>query len=324
MRKIYIVLFSFLMLNCFGQNTPVMSKVTADWCPNCGAWGWDFMEAVREEFNTTPGMVLGVHYSGGLQNETAKWWADNLNSVGQPKFYMGNENVSLNSSNWDDKVQDVVDIAKDAATGTPAVMYTHESILLENGMLEVVVNVTSIKPTSGGAISIGNYVYEDNVIGFQSQQGNDASHPNVLRSTMGPNFEGMTITEPGSYRFTMEISDDWNAEELGLLTVAWEQDASEFVMIGAASVDGISQISSSENLLDSNAFTFADGSDQLTISTTESGNFSLAMNDLQGRALFSTNFEGEAIINKAELISGIYIISIQGEKGTLNRQVFLK
>jgi len=232
MRTFYLVLFSFIAMTTFGQNTPVMSKVTADWCPSCGSWGWELMEELKSEFEDGPGFVLGVHHSGDLSNPTSEWWKDVLNSSGQPRFYMNNERLSVSSGNWSDEIDNVVTQAADLLATGGSVDFSHDRILMEGQTLNVPVNVSAFP--SNGEYYIGNYVYEDNVVAFQSQQGSDASHPNVLRSTMGPDYPGNIITANGVMEFIMDIPSEWNRDELGVLTVAWEKNGDNFNILGAA------------------------------------------------------------------------------------------
>lgn len=118
MRFIYLALIILSSLTVNSQNTPVFTKVTATWCPNCGNWGWEYMETMKDMFATGDAVVLGAHFSGDLANPTSEWFADNLNSVGQPKFYVNNERITVSSGNWSTKVQETVDAVATAKTQT--------------------------------------------------------------------------------------------------------------------------------------------------------------------------------------------------------------
>lgn len=322
MRFIYLVLFSLMMAVSYGQNTPVMSKVTATWCSNCGSWGWGFMEDMKDEFVDGPGIVLGVHYSGDLANSTAEWWASTLNSSGQPKFYMNNDLLSVNRNNWSDEVSNVVSMADDIASAAADGRFEYDRILLDNDVLMVTVNVTAM-PSGNGTINLANYVYENNVLYEQAGLSGMVNHPNVLRSTMGPDFSGMTITDVGTYEFRMDIPADWDQDELGVLTVIWSDEGNGPSINASQAVDMVSLISSSDDLLDESEFIFANEAHGIRISTENSEIYNLSLTDTQGRQLLNSKLNGQQVIQKSELSKGMYFVTIQGKEGTLSRQIFI-
>ena len=88
-------------------------------------------------------------------------------------------------------------------------------------------------------------------------------------------------------------------------------------------VDMVSQISSSDNLLDETAFTFADDQTAISISTEDSETYQVSLSDTQGRRFMETTLNGQVSLQKAGLASGLYLVTIRGQKGLLSRQIFV-
>jgi len=89
------------------KNTPLISKRTADWCPNCGNWGWSFKKAMLEEISTEEATILALHHSGGLANPTSIAITEAVGGSGQPRFYLNNQDMGASSGNWNDKLEEV-------------------------------------------------------------------------------------------------------------------------------------------------------------------------------------------------------------------------
>ena len=43
----------------------IVTKRTADWCPNCGTYGWTYFKDAIEQ-NGDKAVFIAAHYSGGL------------------------------------------------------------------------------------------------------------------------------------------------------------------------------------------------------------------------------------------------------------------
>lgn len=323
MRIIYLAIFSFCFLATgISQHNPVFSKVTATWCPNCGAWGWDYMEAMKDEFASGPALPLGVHHSGDLENETSSWWADNLNSSGQPVFFLNNERLSVGGSTWQDAVETHKAMADVLSVGDRG-DFTIPVLYMDGDVITATIDIETI-PTVPNRLNLGMYVYENNVENNQSQQGPNALHPNVLRASMSDEFQGQHIINHGTYDFTYTVDPTWNKDELGVLIVIWEEKSGTQEFVYSRFVDGISGLSSTDEILNSSDFTFADTEAALTISTENKETYQLSFTDMQGRQISSTSFQYETTISKSNLTSGMYIATLRSGNKVLSQQVFVR
>jgi len=323
MRLLYLTMFTLITTIGFSQNSPVLTKITADWCGNCGTWGWDYMEGMRDEFADNSALVLAVHYSGGLKNDTGEWWKNNLKSSGQPRFYLNNEVISVGRSNWPEELGPTKESADELINITTGVGMEYNKVDLNSGFLEVDIKITDL-PAATNELFLANYVYEDHVESFQSQQGDNALHPNLLRSTMGPDFQGMSISDAGIYSFNMTLNPEWIENNLGLLTVVWEKNGDQYTMIHTGSIERINLSLDTEELLNSADFTFADRGNNFVISSITSDEYQLSLTDMNGRAITNTTFRNEVAINTSDFVSGIYVATLRSEKGVLSKQVFIK
>jgi len=52
------------------QNT-VITKVSADWCPNCGGWAWPVFEDMRSAMADKNAIFVLAHRDGGLKNDVS-------------------------------------------------------------------------------------------------------------------------------------------------------------------------------------------------------------------------------------------------------------
>ncbi len=296
--------------------------MSASWCSNCGLWGWDFMEALKEEFSSGPALPLGVHDSGDLQNETAVWWSQNLNAIGQPRFYINNEAISVGSGNWTSLVEPTVSSAEALAL-SDEVQLAFSSIAVDEENIDVSIDIESM-PVMSNTIFLGVYVYENNVINFQSQQGPDAIHPNILRTAMTDNIVGIPVTSLGLSNFNVELDPTWKLEELGVLAVLWEEQTSGYTMLGSKFISQISGLSSNENILNSADFTFSDHESALLITTEEEETYQLQLTDMQGRLITSAVFNKEIHLSKNILSTGMYILSLKADNKVLTQQIFVR
>jgi len=321
MRIIYLALFLFSAYFSSAQHTPIVSKVTATWCPNCGDWAWDFMELMKVEFNDGPMLILGVHHSGDLQSPVASWWTQNLGSRFQPLFYLDNESISAGRTNWETAFLSTKLNGERLTTTAPATV-SYNSIDLDGEMLTVSANV-EVLPTTTNNMFISTYIYENNVINFQSQVGNDAIHPNVLRVAMTEEFHGDAISDIGTFEFNSPLETTWNTEEVGIFTVIWELVGTTYNILGTTHQSNIALLSSSEEILDSRNFSFRNASNNFIVTAEDNDSYDLTLTDLSGKRVATESFTHELNIDKTDLPSGMYVITLRSEKGALSQQFFL-
>lgn len=324
MRLVYMTLLSLCFMTIGNaQNNPIFSKVTASWCPNCGNWGWSYMEAMKEEFQTGPATLLGVHFSGDLKSDAGVWFANNLNASGQPRFFVNNQAISVGGGNWSTKVETAKDASTEMiGTGMNIISFDGVSVGISGIDINANVNISSL-PNTTNEVSVAVYVYENNVENFQSGQGNDAVHPNVLRMALGAP-EGTVVTEAGTISVSGDLNADWNLEELGLLAVVYEKVGDTYEIRSSQAISNVASRVSTDELLDANLFSYSDTESTLTITAENTDTYEVTLTNMTGQKVFSNTFENQINIDKAQLHTGMYVSTLRSGNKLVSQQVFVK
>lgn len=226
------------MTGISAQEVPVvqysmLTKITATWCPFCGTWGWDAYETLLPE-NQGKAIIIANHYSGDLRNNTASAIANNLNSFGQPMFYLNNTNQNLTSSSWTSKVDDITKKIDDNYEASPIANSGITASL--NGNALTVKTKTRFFKSTQGEFYLGVYVIEDNVINYQASRSSAALHKNVLRGSVGTEPFGKLITS-GSVSagtemeetFSTDLNPSWNTDNIKLATIIWKKEGDSYL-----------------------------------------------------------------------------------------------
>ena len=101
----------------------LITKRTADWCPPCGAWGWNAFEGILED-NGNRAISLTLHYSSSdfFYTPTAQDLISNMDGFpGRPGFIVNEEVLSLFNAN---AVRDAVKERVDANFASPPIAQT--------------------------------------------------------------------------------------------------------------------------------------------------------------------------------------------------------
>ena len=329
-----LLLFIGFSLSAQAQSIAVFSKVTATWCPNCGTWGWDLMEAMKAEYaNGNEALILGVHYSGDLKNPTAEWFAQNLNAQGQPQFFVDNTRISVGSSNWQSQMATIEEmIANDQPKNTAQFKFVNAFI---NGQGEIETNI-EFEPLSEvpeNDLYFAVYIFENNVLNSQAGLGGTtAEHPNVLRRAISASPEGELFATAGNSvttlgataNFKATVQDNWQPEELGLLAIAYEKTDDGFIINHAKAAQNIGLLSSDDNVLDANNFVVINDATSINVKSTDDVKYNCTLLDAQGKIIQSAILDRELSMATGQLTAGIYILNIQNKGKYFSQKVFIK
>lgn len=172
-------------------NKPLVTKYTASWCPNCGSWGWTLFNNLIAD-NAGDALLLAAHYSGNYQNAAAVAWYENDDAFYQPVFYVNNENQGALSGNIASvretvrgKVQQINGQAPAAQTGIRAQVSGDYALEVETK--------TRFFQNATGEYFLGVYLVEKSFVGYQSGQGNNAQHKQMLRLALSPGAFGALL-----------------------------------------------------------------------------------------------------------------------------------
>ena len=262
-----------------------------------------------------------MHHSGDLEAPVSLWWTQNLGARFQPLFYLDNESISASRTTWQTAFLSTKLNGDVLATSAPATL-SYNTIDLDDEMLTVSANV-EVLPTTTNNMFISTYIFENKVVNFQSQVGADAIHPNVLRAAMTDEFQGVPISDLGTYEFNYPLENAWNTEEVGIFTVIWEQVGNTYNILGTTHQSNISQLSSSEEILDSRIFSFRNAGNNFIVTAEDSDSYNLTLTDMTGKRVAAETFSHELKLDKTDLPTGMYVITLRSETGALSQQFFL-
>lgn len=321
-----ILSLSFLFAQAQQSKTPVFSKVTATWCPNCGSWGWDFMEEMKEMYNDgQEAVILGVHFSGNLQNPTAQWFSDNLKSLGQPVFFVNNEDLNATRNNWSSKIPEIQAKFEEISNEQPGQLLSFASAYI-NEENEIVANVTKSSSAFGSdEYYLGVYVFENNVEENQSPIGL-SSHPNVLRDVISDNFWG-DLAQEGSSDITTEykmiLDSNWDANNVGLVAILWKKVDNDYIIDNSAVIYNIGLLSSGFELIDEDLVDIKSFSNQIEISIDANEDYIVSLINPLGQLVDKQTFNRNTIINTSSLVTGIYTVHISQGNQIISKQLFV-
>ena len=256
LKQILLIAFSFFSIALFGQDVPevqkpLVTKLTATWCTNCGTWGWELFEGIEED-NTGKALLLKAHFSGDLDNPVGDAFTTNFMAIGQPKFILNNEDqratrntVAADRVKIADQIDQMSLMAPVANMGFFAEMV--------NGKIEVQTK-TKFFQEAQGEYYLSLYVVEDAVSNNQSGIGL-TDHTAIIRtsfeadafgnriSMMNTIGEGMEFTASHS----IDIAANWNTDNLYLVGMIWKKEGDVFEYVNGNQTADFSGNTSSVN-----------------------------------------------------------------------------
>ncbi len=344
-RILFTITIVLFYLNAIiSQDVPeiqksLITKITATWCPNCGSWGWTFFENIYED-NADKALIIAAHYSGELQTTVAADFATNFNVNYQPYFIVGNENQNVTSINVTAKravVQNLVDNNYELSPVVNAGL-----VVTKNGNTLDVQTKTRFFQNTDGEYYLGVYVIEDGVVNYQTNQGDDAVHKNVLRAGMSGSSFGELISI-GSVSAETEITKDysidiigWNENNLEIATILWKKEGSSYIYENSNSTTEITTVGVPiipENEISFKIYPTVTESNAMVELDLKNGqaDIQLELFDATGKKL-TTIFEGSAAsgiqtfeINKSMVNSnGLYFLMLRSGKSVSIKKIIFQ
>ena len=289
---------------------PIITKVTATWCTNCGSWGWELFKGLLED-NAEKAIFLSTHNSGDLVTPAASDFASNLGANGQPIFYFNNTNTLATANTVASKRMEIAQMVDDANLLTPTANTGLEFTLTDNTY-----NIkTKTKFFSGmnGNIHLSIVALESKLLNFQAAQGT-IEHTYVIRGSESSNAFGPMIASgaidggteiDGTY--TLEKGANWNADNITLVALMWSEDNDNFTYING-SVGAVAVVNGLDTDLGS------DFTAQWRTNDIENELFINTNADLGQTNVNLYNVNGQLVnqIFSGEMISGEYHLPVAG------------
>jgi len=331
MKKILLLsILGFLGFSQLGKaqtapevQTPMFTKVTATWCPNCGTWGWTFYKNVFED-NASDAIFIKAHYSGDLMTSNSVELKNNLFSGFQPQFFVNNTDVGANSSNISAKRTQVKsDIEQMIAEG-PLVNTGLE--VTRDGDTYTIKTATEFFQEGNGKYHLGILVLEDAVTNNQASLG-VVDHEDVVRGAVGSTFGDMIaegVVAEGTIinnTYTMDVDPNWTLSNISFVAVIWDEDGGGYDYVNANEakatvVSGLNELKASTSL------EWRSGAQSIAVLNVEQtiSDATLEIRSINGQ-LIQTIFTGNIIEGQHQynlegnLPSGNYILRLRAKSG---------
>ena len=340
MKQIFtlVIVLSLTMVG-YGQsfkNTPLISKRTADWCPNCGSWGWEFKLAILDEISSDDATIIALHHSGGLANETSTAITDALGGVSQPRFYLNNENISASSGNWNSKLEDLK--AEVAAMN----MEIPDFGIDMHGYLgasanEVVAEIElHVNQAVDGEYYLGTYLITNDLIHNQSgnSAGQMAEHKKILLDEFSGTPFGRLIGDGPILEGVMDFNitttfDNVPAAATDIAVIIWKKDGNDYTISNTAVIENIELLSSNNdfNWISEASVSYFENQINIELTSEETiGKYQVRILDMNGRLVAETqglNIENQMNLqlDADGLTSGNYFVNLLSSNGIWSDKV---
>jgi len=317
----------------------LFSKTTADWCTNCGSWGWNMHKQLIEKVGNKETIIWALHRSGGLTNPTATAIASNLGASGQPQFYEGNGDMIVNSSNIAQRITEAELIVELNQFSEPFAGVGANVTLSESGVLTVNAKVEFLSDLPQGDYYLGLYFVEDNVVAFQASQGQNAVHRYLLRrslldNTFGTQLISGAVIEGQTFEVNTVVPGiSAKRENVKVVAIIWNRRADGKYLFFNANLLDAEQVSSIANIEENIQFNIIETETTLnaTISLENVAKTNtVTLYDLQGKiidqAVFQNTKEMEyQFNNKSSLQTGMYLLTLETEGNKkVTKKVFVR
>ena len=343
MKRIFYttILLIGLSLGAFAQEPvkPLLTKVTATWCPNCGTWGWTAMKDMVDRFDGEKASVLALHPSGDLADDLNIALADNFPVNGQPKFQYNGTDLGFGSSTYAGIMDEMeVTIATETMMINTFNITKSEVTIdeLKNNIsysINVVVDASNLDSDD---YTLGIYLVRDDIVASQSGQSGEVAHFKILDRAFTENF-GIDYNNAGTYTLNATVSTNeeeglYNYDEHEILAILWNNNGTSYDVVTtetaalseAAVVSSIDDFSSIDD-----AKVYVDAAQQINVivdTYNPSDDIIATLHTVTGRKLDSqVLFQGQAIFPTESLIgSGLYIVTLRSGPSVQSHKISVK
>ncbi len=221
---------------------PLITKRTASWCPLCGGWGWTFFRNLLDD-NAGKAVFFADHYDGVHTTPTSLAIAANFGGVSQPIFFLNNQNQNVSSGNTATARTNIRNQVNDAFASQPVVQSGIRPVLHSAANMLSVQAKARFFQNAAGEYYLGIYLVRKEMTGFQSGQGNNAEHKEVLwrhltSSVFGEPIGNGAISAGTEFNVTGQVSvAGLDPSQLRVVTVVWRKDGNTYQVINTNEED---------------------------------------------------------------------------------------
>lgn len=319
------------------KNWTLIHERTADWCPFCGGWGWNFKEKIFQNFANSNVIFIASHHDGGLETPTSVEFGSNFSGAGQPVFYVDGININVSSSNQTTKINETqleVDFKKSVAAfagvGIDATLDPTTKVLSVNARVEFLSDVEN------GDYYLGLYLLED-LIHRQEGRGNQETHRNVLRrsllsTTFGNALAKGAVKKGESFSITGGLQNITSAKEnLSVVGIIWNKVNNKYLFFNAnqVKVNSISNTDPTPVSKDINVYQAESGAVVVELDDNSYANAQVIISDVSGKVILQQKVgdvkEGPSKLNLAvNFVEGLHVVTLSKGNQKVSKKIFLQ
>lgn len=323
----YIITLLAFSLSLSAQQPvkPLLTKITATWCPNCGTWGWTAMKDLVEKLDGEKATVMALHFSGDLADDLNKELASNFPAVGQPIFQHNGLDLNFSGSTYSSKIDEL-----EATIDSETAMINAFNILdptaeaLANGGFEFFIPVeVDASNLEEGEYSLGLYYVRDDILANQSGQSGEVEHFKIVDRSLTDDIYGVPYSEPSILSLTYSTNDSslfTNNGKQEVVAILWKVDGNTRTVVTTDNSE-FQVISNTDDLKGDflEARVFQNSLNQIELSLTHNSStihmIEANLYSITGRQLGSqTLVNGKALFETSNLLGkGLYIITLESE-----------
>ena len=327
----------------------LVTKKTADWCPFCGQWGWTFKNNIIADQADKPTVIWSAHFSGGLRTETSAAIINNLpSSGGQPVFFVNNDNWNVTGGNISTRRTELNQYLEDLSS-FPAFAGVGSTAVFDGAKITNTAKVRFLTDleadADGGEYWLASYLVDDLLVAFQSSQGDNAQHTNILlHSFNGDNHFGENIVNgsvtagqeflvEGELDFTGDTNIPDYADGYSVVTILWAKVGNSLTPFNLNKQLITGSTSTNNVLEDVSIAAFHLGAGQVNLNVTSDrtmSNATISLFDMSGRtvafkkAVTINEGDNQVTLDAQDLSFGTYIVNIQSELGSKSIKVSVR
>ena len=324
------------------QQTPLIIKITASWCPYCGTWGWSFFDDIYND-NVSDAVFMAVHHSGDHTNPVSSALTSNFNVFGQPRFLLDGVDENVNSVNVAEKRTQFADLVDEKNSASPSIQTGIDAGYAQD-QITVSYSVKTFEDLNGDYY-LGLYLVERTFVGYQASVGQDALHKTVLRAELTNSnfgnllFSGSAVAGTVFDGYIEYPLDTYDPAQLQIVSVIWRKVGSDFLVINSNLDDELEQqttgLKYAVNTQEGDFMIYPSVTrDQLNLQINASsfpGITTLDFTDLSGQRIYSRVLNAEGVGNQVFTIQppvkmnpGIYLVHVSNGNRQITKKVIFE
>lgn len=304
----------------------IIVKTAADWCGPCGDFGWTrTQELIDQEKNA---ITLAVHSTSiNTDLNVVPSFATDMEAnvdvplSGVPNFVVSRKNMGTSST---------ADIRQHVASVTAGTATVNTGFIATWKGDSLIVNTrTKFFSTATGEYYIAIYAYEDSVVAYQENIGNNAVHHNIFRlpngaTTWGTKLTGSSFTAASqqdiTFRFT--VPSNWKKNKMTVFAVIWKKTGSTYDVANANLQKSYPTSIANTNIQEAKTTVFPNpATNNISIKFCDDiKHVDAILIDITGKKV-ATLYNGEVLnttlqISRPDVVNGTYFLQLNTNLGT--------